>query len=218
MLSIPEKVFLLRFYEKRNGSIQQSKSPYLSFGLIAGSLMELVNCGVVALNSSRKVVPTNLKSETKFLPDDLLRHLYYEKEPKRAAFWIEALGHKRKRVEEDFLKTFLEKNILIRDGQVCHFHPEMVTPPTIKFALKEEIRRQVLGKEYLTCQNYSVLMIMSSVHMLDRIFTSDEIKPIHVYVDQLSLTDFSHDDNPQILEGITVILDSLKQVISGAKG
>jgi len=218
MLSIPEKVFLLSFYEKRNGSIQQSKSPYLSFGLIAGCLMELVDCGVVAINSSRKVVPTNLKTETKFLPDDLLRQLYYEKEPKRAAFWIEALGHKRKRVEEDFLKAFLEKNILIRDGQVCHFHPEIVTPPTIKFELKEEIRRQVLGKEDLNSQNYSVLKIMSSVHMLDQIFTSDEIKPIHVYVDQLSLTDFHHDNSPQMSDGFLSILDSLKQVVNGTKG
>jgi len=218
MLSIPEKVFLLSFYEKRNGSIQQSKSPFLTFGLIAGSLMELLNYGVVGINFSKKVIPTNIKTETRFTPDDLLRHLYYEKEPKRASFWIEALGHKRKRVEEEFLKTFLEKNILIRDGQVCHFHPEMVTPPTIKFTLKEEIRRQVLGKEDLNCHNFSVLKIMSSIHMLDQIFTSDEIKPIHVYVDQLSLSDFHHDNSPQITDGLLSILDSLKQVINGAKG
>jgi hypothetical protein len=218
MLSIPEKVFLLNFYEKRNGSIQQSKSPYLSYGLIAGSLLELILSGRMALNSSRKVLLTNTKSETKFVPEELLRHISYEKEAKRASFWIEALGHKRKRVEEDFLKLFSEKNILIRDGQICHFHPDMVTPPTAKFSLKEEIRKQVLGKEELNCENFAVLKIMSSVHMLDQIFTSDEIKPIHVYVDQLSLSGVHHSLEPSTADGFLNVLESLKLVVNGTKG
>ncbi len=214
MFSIPEKIFLLSLYEKRNGSIQLSKSPYLSYGLISGSLIELVLSRSAVINSSRKFIVINPAVDIQVIPEDLIRQIMYEKSGKKAAFWMEALGRKRKRVEEEFLAVFLAKNVLVLDGQVCHFHPDHATSPTSKYTIKEEIRAQILGGEELDPKTLVILKIMNSVHMLDQIFTADEIKPIHVFIDQVKRSDFQFFDDVQIADSILGILEALNQVIN----
>ncbi len=217
MFSIPEHIFLMSFYEKRNGSIQLNKSPYLSYGLIAGSLMELVLSKVVVVNSSRKLIIINPTVEIEPIPENLIRHIMFEKSSKKVAFWIEALGRKRKRVEENFLNMFLARNLLIMEGQVCHFHPDQSAPPTIKFSLKEELRNQILGSGDIDQRNLAILKIMNSIHLLDQLFTSDEIKPIHLFIDQIKRSDFQFGDDLQTTESILGILDALNQVINESR-
>jgi len=214
MFTIPDRLFLLSLYEKRNGSIQLSKSPFLSYGLIAGSLVELVLAKAAAINSSKKLIILNPAIDKSLMPDNLIRHIMFEKSLKKAGFWIEALGRKRKRVEEDFLNSFLEKRILVLDGQVCHFHPDHSTSPTCKFIVKEAIRDQVLGNVDIDIETLIILRIMNSIHLLDRIFTSDEIKPIHLFIDQVKQSDFSFTADHQIPDSILGILDALNQVVN----
>jgi hypothetical protein len=218
MLSIPEKIFLLSLYEKRNGSIQANKSPYLYYGLIAGGLMQIVLSKVGQLNPSRKIVITNPTKEYQSIPSDLLRQILYEKDNKKCNFWIEALGRKRKRIEEDFFNLFFEKKLLIKDGQVCHFHPEAGKPPTLKFIIKEEIRQQILGGKIINLEDFGIIKLMDSVHLLDQIFTYDEIKPIHLQIDQMKHFDLKSEDDAIATEGIHGILESLNQVINSVKG
>jgi hypothetical protein len=217
MLSIPEKVFLLSLYEKRNGSIQFSRSPLLSFGLIAGSLMDIVISNVGIVNSSRKMVITTYATENNFIPGDLLRQIQYETNPKRCTFWIEALGRKRKRVEAEFLESFIEKRILVFDGQVCHFHQDVASVPSIKYLTKEEIRRQIIGGETISIDNFCVIKLLDQIHLMDQIFTFDEIKPIHHRIDELKSPDQPEKISTQTTEWILGILESLTQVLSSLK-
>lgn len=217
MTSIPEKVFLLSLYEKSNGSIQTCKSPFLAYGLIASGLIQIVISRIGMLNSSKKIVIIDPIKEFLSEPADLLRQIQYEKEAKKSAFWIEALGRKRRRLEEEFFTKFVEKQIIVMDGQVFRFYPGSTPIPTLKFIEKEEIRQQILGGITLSLENFVVVKLMNSIHLLDQIFTYDEIKPIHRQIDNYKLLDLQQADGKQIEESIHTILDSLNQVIDNEK-
>jgi len=214
MLSISEKIFVLSLYEKRNGSIQLSKSPFLPYGLAAGGLLEIVFSKVGMINSSKKIVVINPISEIKIIPGDLIKQILFEKEYKKSSFWIEVLGRKRKRIEEDFVTSFLQKNILIMDGQICHFHPDSIGKPTIKFTVKEELRSLILGGAEFDLQNYAVLKILETIHMLDQIFTYDEIKPIHQQVDQILPAQEMDSVDTADLENLKIVMDALNQIVN----
>ena len=216
MISISEKLFLLSLYEKRNGSIQTNKSTLLPYGLIAGGLIQMILSGEGTVNTSRKFVILNPATAYLSIPADLTHHILYEKDFRKCAFWIETLGRKRKRIEEEFLKHFVDRKILVLEGQVYRFSTEEGN--TEKFNLKEEIRRQILGKEPISSETLAVVKLMNAVHLLDHLFTFDEIKPMHFHIDNLKNSVPQEDKDTQVDAEILGIVDSLNQVIDNENG
>lgn len=212
MVSIPEMVFLFSLHEKRNGSIQINKSPYLSFGLIAAGLIQIIMDNVGVLNSAKKIVITNPSEEMALIPTDLVKIIVYEKEYKKSSFWIQALGHKRKRIQEDFLARFTDRELLIPDGQLFRFNPAII--PAVKFLEKEELRKQVFYDKPLCIEMYAVIELMETIHLLDLLFTSDEIKPVHYRIDNLLQIEASNEEDKMRNSNVIAILDALDHVIS----
>ncbi|HEX7556846.1 MAG TPA: GPP34 family phosphoprotein [Leptolinea sp.] len=214
MLSIPEKIFLLSLYEKRNGSVQISKSPLLSYGLVAGSLSEIVLTKVGTINSTHKLKIIEPATENRFIPGDLIKQITYEKDFKKSSFWIEVLGKKRKRIEGEFIHSFKENKILTIDGQVYHFSSDMLKNPTIKFSIKEEIRNLVLGGATFDTKTFAVLKILETIHMLDQLFTFDEIKPIRQQIDSIIPSSGVFNLDTTDIENVMSIVESLNQVVN----
>lgn len=215
MVSIPEKLFLLSLYEKRNGSIQTNKSSLLPYGLIAGGLIQMILSGEGTINSSRKFVILNPATGYLSIPADLIHHILYEKDFRKCTFWIETLGRKRKKIEEEFLNHFVDRKILVLEGQVYRFSTE--EDSTGKFNEKEEIRRQILGRGAISSETLAVVKLMNAVHLLDHLFTCDEIKPMHFHIDNLKMRVPQEEIVKQVDTDILGIVDSLNQVIGNEK-
>lgn len=218
MEKISEKLFLLSLYEKRNNSIHLSKSPLLSYGLLAGSLLDLVFSGIAEVNSSKKFAILNPITTERFIPKDLLKQILFEKDTKKTSFWIEAIGRKRKRIESDFVQHFVKNKILIIDKQIFHFQNDFANRPNLKFIIKEKLRGMVLGGKEFDTPSFLLLKLLEHVYLLDQIFTFDEIKSVRPLIDALYPASENLSSEFPNLEQGQAIIDSLEQVVLNQKG
>ncbi len=215
MTSISEKIFLFSLHEKRNGSVQINKSPFLSYGLVTAGLIQIILDNVGFLNSARKLVINNSIDNHSYIPADLVKIIIFEKEYRKCSFWIQALGHKRKRIHEEFLSHMTEKELLILDGQLYRFNPIVV--PSTKFQDKEAIRRKLFSESPIEIEDFAVIKLMQTIHLLDLLFTYDEIKSIHYRIDNLVQINTTTEEERLQHSSILSIIDSLTNVINNEK-
>ena len=185
MLTLSEELFLLSIDDDK-GLVTAYVSDSLRYGLAGALLAELALQNKIALRDKRleQVDQTNTGD---LLFDEVLGHISQGKHLRKATYWVNAIASKK--LVKQIAVHLAQKNILrIEEKRYLWIIPYEAYPQvdaSAKYWVKQRLRNVVLANEEPDSQTVVLFSLLKTCHLLDLVFTRDELKAARKKVDIL---------------------------------
>lgn len=188
MLILPEQILLLILDEEK-GKISEHSAPLFRFALSSAMLAELVLQGKVALDEKKKLCPADLEPIQDDMLNEVLGWISSAPRPRKVNYWINYLARNSKAIRQGLLDRLVKQNILLReDKRYQLWIPNNAFPQSdasAKYWVKLQLRQGLLTNQFPDDRGIMLLVIMNACHLLDFIFTRDEIKKARKGIEQI---------------------------------
>lgn len=190
MLNLAEELFLLALNDDK-GTVQNSASWVLPYGLAGAMLADLALHGKVAAAGQKRVAILDPAPTDDAVLDAALSEIAGAKRPRKAHSWIEELSRKRswRRVPE----SLMAKGVLQEEEKrwlwVVPYAAYPQQDASAKYWIKQDLRAIVLAGREPDPRRLALLSLVYACRMLPLLLTKDERQPAGQRVAELVAND-----------------------------
>src|SRR5438309_6248767 len=173
-LSLPEQLLLIAFDPERGRPGRQGDMA-LGFGLAGAVAMDLVLHDAARLENGKLEAGSSTGDP---ILDDALNRIRAERRPRDLKHWVKALTGRSVRLRGRLLQRLVERGVLTARTErilgVFEVERQSLANPALRADLVENVRQALLGDAALQARTASLIALMSSCGLVDRVVPQEE--------------------------------------------